>query len=80
MPVDAVEAEQLVGRAEDAHADPVGGGGAGALGEHLEALLGAEAVEGDGHGPASAGIYSSEVWGSGAAASGISCAITSRPA
>ena len=47
-PVDAVEAE-LVGRAEDAQPDPVGGGQPRALGEHVEALLGAEAVEGDGH-------------------------------
>ena len=46
-PVDAVEAE-LVRRAEDADADPVGGGEPRALGEHVEALLSAEPVEGDG--------------------------------
>ena len=57
-PVDAVEA-QLAGRAEDANADPVGGGQPRALGEHVEALLGPEAVEGDGH-AAPGGHYSSE--------------------
>ncbi len=45
--LDAVEAE-LARRAEDAQLDAVGGGRAGALGERLESLLGAEPVEGDG--------------------------------
>src|ERR1700742_3010769 len=44
---DAAQAE-LLGRAEDAHADAVASGAAGALGEHVKALLGAEAVEGYG--------------------------------
>ncbi len=46
-PVGAVEPE-LLGRAEDAQTDPVGCCKARALGEHVEALLGPEAIQGHG--------------------------------
>ena len=61
---------------EDAEPNPVRGGHPRALGQHLEALLGTEAIEGDGH--AGRGIVYS-VSGAGAVGSTIECSITSRP-
>ena len=78
-PVDAVEA-QLGRRAEDADPDPVGGGQPRALGEGVEALLGAEAVEGDGHAaPPGSGITPGSR-GRPSSGSATECEITSRPA
>ena len=48
IPLDALKPERS-GRAEDPHADAVGGGAARALGEYVEALLRPETIEGDGH-------------------------------
>ena len=76
-PLGPVEAE-LPGRAEDADPDPVGGGGASALGQSLEALLGAEPVEGDGG--AVPGRHYSSVSGVPAGRCGTEWLITSRPA
>ena len=76
-PLDAVEA-RAAGRAEDAHADPVGRGEPRALGEHVEALLGAEAVEGDGH--AAPGRHGYSESGGRRRGSATLCLITSRPA
>ena len=58
--------------------DPVGGGEARALGEHVEALLGPVAVEGDGHAAPRRHGYSESV-----AVAGVSATLwemTSRPA
>ena len=65
-------------RPEDAHADPVGGGQPRALGEHVEALLGPEAVEGDGHAAPRRHGYSESVAVAGGSAT--VCEMTSRPA
>ena len=75
-PVDAVQA-QLRRRPEDAQSNPVRGRHPGALGQHVEALLGAEAVEGDGDATPRRHRYS--VSGAGAVGSTIECSITSRP-
>ena len=76
-PLDAVEAERALGP-EDAHADAVGGGQPGALGEHVEALLGPVAVEGDGDAARRAPRLLGVVRRSPAARR--LCAMTSRPA
>ena len=63
-------------RPVDPDRDPVGGGQAHALGEHVEALLDPVAVEGDGHRGPRATAYSES------AAEGVEslCVMTSRPA
>ena len=47
-PLDPVQA-QLLGRPEDPHPDPVGGGEPRPLGEDVEPLLRPEPIQGDGH-------------------------------
>ncbi len=74
--LDVVEPERAP-RSEDADTNPVGGGQAGALCEHVKALLSAVAVEGHGHRAVLRHDYSC-VWG--AEGSAIRWATTSRPA
>ncbi len=76
-PVDALEAE-AARRSEDPHPDAVGGGKPRALGERLEALLSAVAVEGNGDAaPGGHGYSESEPV---AGASATRWETTSRPA
>ncbi len=66
------------GGPEDADADPVGGGEARALGEHVETLLSAVPVEGNGDAaPRRHGYWESE---GVAGVSATLCEMTSRPA
>ena len=74
-PLDAVETE-LLGRPEDAQANPVSGREPRTLREHLKALLRPEAIQGDGD----ALRHRYSVSGEGAVGSAIGCLITSRPA